>query len=164
MNGTHALPNEESAIKIYTAATFQEQERIRHNKETLIKLGHSVLSTWLEEQIKPVGMTDEEFGRKMAMKDLQEITASDCLILDLENPSKTMGKMVEFGFALAKHKLVYVVAPGDTLTKGHIFCLLADKVFASWDELFEYFRKAHEGTPVSAEEFADYLRSRRAQV
>lgn len=152
-------------MKIYTAATFQEQNRIRRNKEVLFTLGHSVVSTWLEEQIKPAGMTDEEFGRKMAMKDLQEISTADCFILDLDNPSKTMGKMVELGFALAKHKLIYVVAPGESLTKGHIFCFLADRVFKSWDELFEYFRQHHsEGKLMSAEELADYLRGHKAVV
>lgn len=134
------------AIKIYTAASFTEQKRIREQKENLIQLGHSVVATWLEEQIKPGGMTDEQFGKKMAAKDLQEIRAADCLILDLENPSKTMGKMVEWGFALAHHKLVYVVAPADTLTKGHIFLLLADKIFGSWGELLSHFAENHNGT------------------
>ena len=53
-------------MKIYTAATFSEQKRIRANKERLIQLGHSVLSTWLEEQIKPAGMLQEQFDKKMA--------------------------------------------------------------------------------------------------
>lgn len=152
-------------MKIYTAATFQEQNRIRAYKEPLFKLGHSVVSTWLEEQLKPEGMTDEEFGRKMAMKDLQEIAMADCFILDLARPSTTMGKMVETGFALAKHKLFYVVAPEGTLTKGHIFLLLADKIFGSWEELFEYFRVRHnEGHKMSAEELANFLRGRQADV
>src|SRR5687767_978304 len=110
-------------MKIYTAATFTEQKRIREQKEKLFNLGHSVVATWLEEQIKPAGMTDEQFRRKMAAKDLQEISSADCFILDLEKPSVTMGKMVETGFALAKHKLFYVVAPEGTLTGGHIFLL-----------------------------------------
>ena len=131
-------------MKIYTAASFGEQQRIRQYKEPLFLLGHSVISSWLEEQIKPSGMTDEEFGRKMAAKDLQEINAADCFILDLEKPTQTMGKMVETGFALAKHKLFYVVAPEGTLTKGHIFLLLADKIFPSWDTLLEYFEEHHQ--------------------
>jgi nucleoside 2-deoxyribosyltransferase len=133
----------ETAIKIYTAATFTEQKRIRENKEKLFQLGHSVTATWLEEQVKPEGMTDEQFRRKMAAKDLQEIASADCFILDLEKPSVTMGKMVEAGFALAKHKLFYVVAPEGTLTGGHIFLLLADRIFKSWEELFEHFKVAH---------------------
>lgn len=133
-------------MKIYTAATFTEQKRIREQKEKLFQLGHSVVATWLEEQIKPAGMTDEQFRRKMAAKDLQEIAAADCFILDLEKPSVTMGKMVETGFALAKHKLFYVVAPEGTLTGGHIFLLLADKIFKSWEELLEYFKEHHKST------------------
>ncbi len=147
-------------MKIYTAATFSEQNRIRGNKEKLFRLGHSVVSTWLEEQIKPEGMTDEQFGRKMAAKDLREIMYADCFILDLENPSKTMGKMVEYGFALACHKLIYVVAPGDTLTKGHIFALLADRIFPSWDDLFAYFESAHAaGHKLTAVEYAKTMTS-----
>lgn len=131
-------------MKIYTAASFTEQKRIRQQKEQLIQLGHSVLATWLEEQIKPSGMTDEEFGKKMAAKDLQEIAAADCIILDLEAPSKTSGKMVEWGFALGKHKLAYVVAPTGTFTTGHIFLMLADKIFTSWEDLFAYFAEHHK--------------------
>ena len=76
-----------------------------------VYIGYTVLSSWLEEQIKPEGMDDEQFGRKMANKDLREIASSDCFIIDLESPSTTMGKMVELGFAIANHKLIYVVAP-----------------------------------------------------
>ena len=124
-------------MKLYIAASFTQQKRIREWKEKLIQLGYTVLSSWLEEQIKPEGMDDEQFGRKMANKDLREIASSDCFIIDLESPSTTMGKMVELGFAIANHKLIYVVAPSGTLTKGHIFCLLADKIFPSFDELLE---------------------------
>lgn len=133
-------------MKLYLAATFKEQDRIRANKETLFKMGHSTLSTWLDEQIKPAGMTDQQFGKKMAAKDLQEIASCDCFILDLASPSTTMGKMVEAGFALAKHKLFYVVDPHEDLTQGHIFMLLADNIFKSWDELFQYFREHHPGS------------------
>lgn len=108
-------------------------------------MGHSTLSTWLDEQIKPAGMTDEQFGKKMATKDLQEIAACDCFILDMASPSTTMGKMVEAGFAIAKHKLFYVVDPNGDISKGHIFMLLADNIFKSWDELFQYFREYHPG-------------------
>ena len=144
-------------MKIYTAATFTEQKRIRGHKETLFQLGHSVVSTWLEEQVKPTGMTDEQFRRKMAAKDFQEVAAADCFILDLEKPSVTSGKMVETGFAMAKHKLVYVVAPKGTLTPGHIFLLLADRVFESWEELFEYFKKEHVSTDSVLPDVKTYL-------
>lgn len=86
-------------------------------------------------------MTQLQFDRKMAAKDLREIAAADCVILDLENPSKTMGKMVEYGFALAAHKLIYVVGE---VPKGGIFMYLSDQLFDSWDQLFKYFEVEHK--------------------
>jgi nucleoside 2-deoxyribosyltransferase len=116
----------------------------------------------LEEQIRPEGMSDEQFGRKMANKDLQEIAAADCFIIDLMAPSQTMGKMVEAGFAMAKHKLFYVVAPEGTFTKGHIFMMLADKRFSSWDELFEWFKITHSNGPKQTA--VEYVKSMTAQT
>lgn len=127
-------------MKIYIAATFSEQKRIRKYKEQLIQMGHSVLSTWLEEQLRPAEISDEQFNRKMAAKDLQEINACDCFILDLNAPSLTLGKAVEYGFALKSHKLLYIVGPP---VSNSIFLLLADMRFEDWDELFRYFRKNH---------------------
>lgn len=130
-----------NSIRIYCAATFSEQDRIRQYKEKLFKMGHVVISSWLDEQIKPVGMTEKQFAVKMANKDLREIMAADCFILDTKNPSKTAGKMVETGFAIANHKLFYVV--GDVPDEA-IFCFLADKMFKDWDELFEFFETYHK--------------------
>lgn len=137
-------------MKIYTAASFVEQQRIRNHKETLIQMGHSILSTWLEEAVRPDGMTEGQFERKMAIKDLQEVAAADCLILDTAQPTKTAGKMVEYGFALAKHKLIYTVG---TPPAHAIFLSLADKHFMDWDELFAYFRENHRTEKV----FVDQL-------
>lgn len=139
-------------MKIYTGATFSEQARIRAMKEQLIQQGHTVLSTWLEEAVRPEGITEYQFETKMAMKDLQEVAACDCFILDTASPSKTAGKMVEFGFALAKHKLCYVV--GEPPPHA-IFTHLADKHFKDWDELFVYFREHHKTEKV----FVDQLSS-----
>lgn len=126
-------------MKIYTAATFSEQQRIRQHKERLIQLGHSVVATWLEEQLKPDGMTEAQFERKMAMKDLQEVMAADCLVLDVNE--KSGGKMIETGFALAHHKLLYVVG---TPAPHSIFLTLADKQFDSWDQLFTHLAAGEE--------------------
>jgi len=132
-------------VKIYTAATFSEQKKIRVYKERFVQMGHSVLSTWLEEQMRPDGITQEQFDRKMAAKDFQEISACDCFILDMEIRSASMGKMTEFGFALARHKLIYVVgAPPN----GSIFVALSDILFNDWEALFKHFQSHHSlGTP-----------------
>lgn len=141
LDGTIELLNTgEYNIKIYTAASFVEQARIRAMKETLIQMGHSVLSTWLEEQVRPDGISEAQFERKMAMKDLQEVAAADCIILDTASPSKTSGKMIEVGFALAKHKLIYVVG---TPIPHAIFLSLTDGQFPDWDTMFDHLRKYH---------------------
>ena len=140
-------------MRIYTAATFSEQLRIRSHKETLIQMGHTVLSTWLEEAVRPEGITESQFEHKMAMKDLQEVAACDCMILDVASPSKTAGKMVEYGFALAKHKLIYVVG---TPPAHAIFLSLADLHFNTWNELFEYFKSQHK----TEKAFVDQLDSK----
>ena len=139
-------------MKIYTAASFIEQARIRQMKETLIQMGHTVVSTWLEEAVRPDGISEGQFERKMAAKDLQEVASADCMILDVEKPTKTAGKMVEFGFALAKHKLIYVV--GEPPAHA-IFLSLADEQFDTWDALFVYFRENHK----TAKVFTDQLTS-----
>lgn len=139
-------------MKIYTAASFVEQQRIRAMKETLIQMGHTVVATWLEEAVRPDGISEEQFERKMAAKDLQEVSSADCMILDVAKPTKTAGKMVEFGFALAKHKLIYVV--GEPPAHA-IFLSLADMHFKTWDELFEYFKATHKTEKV----FTDQLTS-----
>jgi len=139
-------------MKIYTAATFSEQKRIRAMKEQLVQMGHNVLSTWLDEVVRPDGIDEVEFERKMAMKDLQEVAASDCVILDMASPSRTAGKMIETGFAIAKHKLLYVV--GDKPDHA-IFLHLADRHFKNWDELFEYFDKRHPAVKTTADQLTD---------
>lgn len=130
-------------MKIYLAATFRNQDRMRKMRDKLFLRGHSVISTWLNEQIKPEGMSEVQFGAKMAAKDLREVQEADCLILDLADPSKTGGKLIEYGFALAHHKLLYVVLSGEPLTPGHIFLHMADCVFETWDDLLGCFDEDH---------------------
>ena len=121
-------------MKIYIAGTMEDQSRIRQYREPLFQKGHHVISTWLDEQVRPAGMTEEQFNKKMAAKDLQEISSADLLILDLVG-RKSSGKHVEFGFALAKHKLIITVT--DDLTKVSTFVLLSDAVYFGWDSLIE---------------------------
>lgn len=142
----------ENYLKIYTGASFVEQKRIREKKEILIQMGHTVVSTWLEEAIRPDGMSEEQFEKKMAAKDLQEVASCDCFILDVEKPTKTAGKMVELGFALAKHKLVYVV--GEPPAHA-IFLSLTDKQFKNWIDLFDYFSVVHPTEKVFADQLTE---------
>lgn len=125
-------------MKIYIAGTFQSQHRLRPMRDRLWKMGHEVISTWLDECAKPEGMSNEIFNRQLAMKDLTEVRAADCLILDVTGTSTTGGRMVEWGYALGQSKLRYLVGEGDC-----IFLKLADVKFADWEALFTYFDSEH---------------------
>ena len=127
-------------MKIYLAASFTERKRIRIQREKLADLGHQVISSWLEEPPKPAHMDIDSYERKMAVKDLQELATTHCFILDLKNGNATMGKMVEYGYAIATGKILYVVG---IPPKHSIFTLLADKLFRDWDEAIKYIKANH---------------------
>jgi nucleoside 2-deoxyribosyltransferase len=128
-------------MKIYLAATFSEQARMRKYRDKLFLMGHNVLSTWLNEIVKPDNQTSAQFGLKMADKDLREIAEADCLILDRLVPSTSGGKMIEYGAALILHKLLYVVEPN--MTDGCIFLRKADGIFDTWEQLLEHLDAVH---------------------
>lgn len=104
-------------------------------------MGHEVVSTWLDEVAKPEGMEEREFHRTLAIKDIAEVFSADCIILDLDEPSTTGGRSVEWGVALAPRqaKLKYVVG----LNRYGVFYQLADQQFTNWDQLFTYFETHH---------------------
>lgn len=126
-------------MKIYIAGSFQSQHRLRPLRDKLWKMGHEVISSWLDECAMPPGMTKDEFYRQLAVKDLTEVRAADCIILDTFDQSTTGGRMVEWGYSLGHPKLKYVIGDADCL-----FLELADFKFKSWDELFTHFEDRHD--------------------
>ena len=125
-------------MKIYLAASFQAQRRIRPLRDKLFSMGHTVISSWLEENMVPAGMSQEIFDRQLAVKDLQEVKCADIIIVDTMEPSTTGGRYAELGFSLAQPMLKYHVGPINS-----IFERLVDVHFDTWDECFEYFEDYH---------------------
>ncbi len=122
-------------MKIYISGTFTAQRRLRPWRDELWRIGHQVTSSWLDELSKPDGMPVEAFNRKLAIKDLAEIKEADCLIIDTDGASTTGGRYVELGYALANHKLIYVVGP-----QRSVFLSLADRRFDTWDALLQFLK------------------------
>lgn len=69
-------------MKIYLAGTFADQADLRDPADRIWRLGHEVVSTWLQEIQKPAGMDGSTFKRKLAMKDIAEVVNADLIILD----------------------------------------------------------------------------------
>ena len=132
----------EIAIKIYVSGSFVSQKRLRKAADELWHLGHAVCSTWLNETAKPVDMPQKVFYKQLGIKDLTEVKEADCIIMDLIDASSTGGRYTEWGYSLAQQKLRYTVGE----VKG-VFDVLADREFASWEELLKYFKEAHAMKP-----------------
>ena len=85
-------------------------------------------------------MSEDEFKRKLALKDVAEVYSADLLILD--NRQSSGGKNVEFGIALGQFqkKLVWIVGQS-----SNVFHYLADQQFTDWEEVFEFMQFEAEG-------------------
>lgn len=119
-------------MKIYVSGSFSEQARLRAEADKLWQAGHAVTGTWLQEVKKPEFLYLEEWERCLAVKDLAELAAADCIILDVDGTSTTGGRYVEWGYALGQHSMFKVVV-GKNL--GGVFNTLADMSFNSWTDL-----------------------------
>jgi len=126
--------------KIYVAARFRDRKRLRAVRERIWKAGHVVVSTWLDEIIKPEWLTKDQWFKKLAVKDLTEIKMADIMVLDtLEKliPGAGGGRETEWGFALAQFqdKLVILVGP-----RNQAFHYLADLHFQTWEGFFKWIK------------------------
>jgi len=117
-------------MRIYIAGTFQDQKRLREISMAVWSAGHEITGTWLHETARHEGMSQAEFTRKLAMKDIAEVYAADLIILD--NAQSSGGKNVEWGVALGsfQKKLLWLVGE-----PSNVFHHLADKTFPSWESV-----------------------------
>lgn len=88
--------------------------------------------TWLLEQARPEHMTYDEHKKKLAIKDIAEVTKADVIILD--NRQSSGGKNCEWGIGLGQHqyKLLWLIGE-----PSNVFHYLADRRYENWDQLIE---------------------------
>lgn len=140
-------------MRIYLSGSFVSQHRLRGMADELWHLGHELTSTWLQETAMPEVMDRATFYKQLGIKDLTEVKAADCIIMDTFDASSTGGRYCEWGYALGQQKLHYIVGP-----VNGVFDLLADRTFKDWGELLSFFKETHtagkyevttlQGTPV----------------
>jgi nucleoside 2-deoxyribosyltransferase len=95
-------------MTIYLAANYASWPQMQKYAAKLEKAGHSVTSEWI------TGAHQQDNHRDYAEIDLRDVDAADALILFTGDPagSRTRGgKHVEFGYALAKGKRLFIVGP-----------------------------------------------------
>lgn len=132
-------------MKFYIGARMADGPRLRIVRERLFKLGHEVISSWLDEIGRPEHMDHEIFSVKLGMKDLTEIRAADVFVIDTLSPLAEGGgggREFEYGFAFGQwhHKECWLV--GD---KNHAFHFLADRQFFAWDDILYYLGELPTG-------------------
>jgi len=123
-------------MKIYVAGSFVSRNRLRPVRDILWSMGHECVSTWLDEVAKPIPMTQKEFYKKLAMKDIAELKSADLVIVDLIDPSSSGGRDTELGLALGAFSAKQVYLVGKPVC---VFHELADKQYDTWDQLLTEF-------------------------
>lgn len=95
-------------MKIYLAHNFKARVWLRDYKKFLELKGHEVTSRWLTQSYPPDRTAYEE--QQAALENLEDIDRADTLILfvDQYGDSPGKGKFMEFGYALAKGKKIYI--------------------------------------------------------
>ena len=128
--------------RIYVSGTFTAQARLRAKADVLRDMGCEIVSNWLYEAAKPATLNTKEWNRFLAEKDIGQVAAADCVILDLDGESTTGGRFVEWGVACYPGFACrrYIVGGRDR-ARG-VFDSKAHRCFDSWDELLIYFERS----------------------
>lgn len=104
---------------VYLAARFSKQEELKGYRDLFLQQNIGVTSTWLEQdpdktapnggnQLDETG--DTETRTKHAIQDLVDVRRADGLVFFSEPQlARRGGRHVEFGYALALGKPIYVV-------------------------------------------------------
>ena len=130
-------------MKIYIAGRFDDKLRLRLHGTQLTSFGHTIVSSWLNESVKPLDIPTEAFLRGIAVTDVVEVKTAECFILDTAySVGERGGRENEFGLIMDKpFVLKIVVGPRRTC-----FHRLADLHFETWDELLRWFPTVADNT------------------
>jgi hypothetical protein len=106
-------------VKFYLAAAWSRRQEMLVVAEKLRSLGVEITSNWLNEETQDQSKVTKKFLRSRAYLDLRDVDEADALVrfTDYECQGTVIfspallscARMVEFGYAKAKGKTLYVV-------------------------------------------------------
>lgn len=112
-------------MKIYIAGRYSRRDEFREVAKKLVSYGHEVTSRWLDEQIDVAhSMADltPAYAAKAAAHDLSDIDDAVAILFFSEDAlTPRGGRHVEFGYALAQGKWIYVIGPKENIFHYHPF-------------------------------------------
>ena len=131
-------------MNVFIAGAFTARGRLREHRQVIRDLGHVCTCSWMDE-LKET-WPDFEDSARQAIRDMIEIKACDCFILDTIDPSTFGNSYTEFGFSLGRMHPRYVVGP----FRNH-YQLLCTRRFEGWEQFHEFFHagiseRGHAGT------------------
>jgi len=123
-------------MNIYFASRYSRFKEMQAYAEQLENLGDIVTSRWINggHQISDSGLSDEakeEERIRFAQEDWSDLMRSDIVLNFTESPRSTNsrgGRHVEFGAALARHKLCVVIGHRENV----FHCLPQVKFYPTW--------------------------------
>lgn len=108
-------------MKLYLAGQYAKRDLLKQYAIELEDIGIVVTSRWLMED-KPlntkIGDDTEDFYRETATVDLEDIDTADGVVFFSEDPHVGIprgGRHVEFGYGLAKGKLMWTIGPRENI-------------------------------------------------
>jgi nucleoside 2-deoxyribosyltransferase len=118
-------------MKIYIAGRLSQRPELHLIRQQIWSLGHEVVSTWIDESGD--GALNGT-AKRIATRDLCQISSADLLILDTTSPLSPDGgggREFEYGFAIGQfqHKTTWRVGP-----MKNAFHALVDQEFETWDD------------------------------
>ena len=112
-------------MKIYIAARYDRRDEMRTVARALRGAGATFTSNWLGETgplSAQMGDDSDDFYKMTSYVDLRDIESADIVLFFAEDPlvgTPRGGRHVEFGYALAKGKVVCVIGPKENVYHYH---------------------------------------------
>lgn len=119
-------------MNIYIAGAFESQARLREMRLHVELLGHTVVSTWLDEEGAFPPTPEEAYT--YAVRDLGEVRVCDLLILDTFDTNERGGREFEAGVAFNGGAKQGVIRVGPSRNVFHE--LLG--AYETWEALLEW--------------------------
>ncbi len=127
-------------MRIYMASYFNTRARLLPWRDQIVRRGHYVCSTWLDEARagEEVSYDSNKLSLRqqmeVAMRDLDELDTADVIILDTFDKNPRGGREVEWGYMLNDNRDVHMWLVGPP---RNVFHHLADRQFKHWGEVLD---------------------------
>lgn len=100
-------------MRIYLASGFNRRYHLRTLAESLIDIGHEIISRWIwiEERPERESNNWQEFAQNIAIANLMDLRQAEIIIVDAYGIRETNngGTSTELGYGIAKDLPIYII-------------------------------------------------------